>query len=355
MSDLLLQFRLSGASSHSGVQTDPELSLGNYASSTYLDEDRGTLTSNMTLKDRFIDTVRIGDGVDIHADSWILFADGTNEFQAQRIRSFDSVTGEFVLDGKFSTLALSGDTYKLFAPGNLFLDLTPEKSVDAPTRHRTLFVGRSAGNSSGKMYVINYDSGPFSHKIMLDYTFKTPAYQMVNEEAEPDFSDSLLTNTKKVSEGWLAPYSYETAIPSWTNMTSAYSTQFPPFLVRQEVISPVYPRATSCAVGIFYDNDAGVSGGFLIVNSPAGIAGQIAVEQDRKTVIGGGCKLVGSFTAQDGTPLPVTNMDWTIVSGGGSIDYDEDVADEDGQQTCRYTAPTDPAYGDTTAVIKVST
>ncbi len=136
-----------GGGADGGSQPDRSLWLGRFRAAQTLHELQSTLTSAQGARDRHIvvDTVRIGDGAQVHRLKWLVMLTGPAALSAARIESFETTTGAFKLDRRLGATAAIGDDYAVFDRGNVFPDITPAQGRNGDERFRCIFLRNEHG------------------------------------------------------------------------------------------------------------------------------------------------------------------------------------------------------------------
>ena len=163
--------------SNGASQPDPEDWLGRWRAAEVVHEIQSTLTAAQANTSRHIivDSARIGDGVQAHQMKWIAMQTGGAAPSAARIASFDDATGTFKLDRQLvGSLGQIGDTYRLFAPGNVFPNVTAEQAATGHESFRAICLLNSHGTigAAQKRRIIFRDlgSGDARHYSLIHQT-----------------------------------------------------------------------------------------------------------------------------------------------------------------------------------------
>ncbi len=356
-----------GGGADGGAQSDPNLFLGRFRSSTSLDEFRSTLTANQLARDRhtIVDATRIGDGADAHALKWLLIQTGPAALFASRIMSFDDATGEFKLEARTPSTALFGDDYAVFARNNVWNDVTIAQSRDGDQQFRCISLRNEHGiqitNVKIHYEALNLDGSEFAR------LHQTNQIQPFIERADgvTDILDAFGQRDPMGgpdnfigSGGWRTPATRPMADTTIATLANTFSDAIwmrrllPPDLLR---------RRRSVAIKVVASTDIGGSdpdplvGACILAFDVLGEDPTVELEVDRFVHIDGGARLKATVEDSAG---PVTDDDVQFVVKAGDqgtivTDGDPDVGfdelNEDGEAFATFLAPSDPIFeGDAT-------
>jgi len=180
-------------------QTDPNAMLGGFRSSTTIDELDGSITDAGDLY-HFTDAGLLPTSTD-YTGSWIIFfgedafVAATDEVNfAVEVIGFDTVTGEFTLDGPLPIVSVVGRVYRLYTPNSVFDAWDALTSVSREPRYRLMFIhalGNGTTNGPYNVWITDHQPGPLILEIACSTMAELDAAAIeipgiANERVEPD-------------------------------------------------------------------------------------------------------------------------------------------------------------------------
>lgn len=333
---------------------DETLSLGGTNTATRLDVVESTLTSAQTDARELVDTARIGAGADEYVDHYIMMMDGAAAPNAAKVTDFDTATGIFRLQEGFGSLAGSGDTYRLFAPNNLFSNLDGVASAAGATKYRCIFLRHQTGTllTDNRLSIVMLDDAG------VDFRFITTNRQgdtvginsIVDDEDVPDITDLNETPSEPecqfdfALDGTIGP-----EIPAAGTRRFDTSTDHPLWI--EATIPGDRPVRPNGAVQILLraaetgGSPDPYASGVVIVFNIAGQTPSVTFERDRPLVQGAAARYTATVTSvETGDPIVDQDVDFTLVSGTATLtkgDIDARRTDSNGQSRCGVLASAD--------------
>ena len=356
-----------GGGADGGAQSDPNLFLGRFRSSTSLDEFRSTLTANQLARDRhtIVDATRIGDGADAHELKWLLIQTGPAALYASRIMSFDDATGEFKLEARTPATAVIGDDYAVFARNNVWNDVTIAQSRDGDQQFRCISLRNEHGvqitNVKIHFEALNLDGSEFAR---LNQTNQIQPF-IERADGVTDILDAFgqrdpLGGPDNFigSGGWQTPATRAMADTTIATLANTFSDAI---WMRRLFPADLLMRRRSVAIKVVASTDIGGSdpdplvGACILAFDVLGEDPTVELEVDRFVHISGGARLKATVSDSAG---PVTDDDVQFVVKAGDqgvivTDGDPDIGfdelNEDGEAFATFLAPTSPTFeGDPT-------
>ncbi len=338
------------------------------ADSNTLSEIESTLTSTQitTARHILIDTARIGDGANAHALKWILIQTGPAALEAARIESFDDSTGTFKLDRRTTANAVSGDAYAIFAPNNVWPDVTPTQAREGDERFRCIYMRNTHGATITNVRYHLVPLGAGGNDLARINQVSSTATFIERADDTTDIVDSL--GQRVVGTGsdgfnlgtssWLNPPSRGIAFGEdaslinndgnaiWLRRTVPAGVRF-----RRSIAYMIV--ATTDVTGSDPDPLAGAAiMAWDIEGVPEG-----TVAGDRYGSVGGGIRYTGTVTDSLGEALSGIPVEWRVSSGDvGTVVTDDDpvsgydTTDSNGLTGATFTIPTTATPGDTSDV-----
>lgn len=373
-----------GTTGSSGVadgnsQPDPSQWLGNYRASQRLDEIESTITANQTTNGRhvFVDSNRVGDGVQAHALKWIAFQTGVMAPSAARVVSFDDATGTFVLDRRLEggTGASTGDVYRIFAKNNVWPDVTAAQALAGDERFRCIAVRNEHGtilNSFQRRVIFRPLSLGSLDFALIAQTFSIGSPFLLREDDETDvvnetgYPDPLGgPNRFERTSTWVNPFAIATAYTDIGDTASWTLNQHAAIWLRRRI--PALSRLRrSVAVQVMVATDVTtsdpnpLSGSAVMAYDIVGGALTGSISRDRYTHVGGGGRMTGQILA-DGVAAPSRYARWFLRQGDfGSLFTDDDpvvdfdTSDAEGQVQSTFVSPEAEAQEGETTEIRLS-
>lgn len=349
-----LFWHLTGAGSMEGAQSDPDLSLGNYPSSTTIHSLESTVTTVQAAATRFllIDSARSGDSSGEHVGKWLVMVTGSTAAEAARVTGFEG--GRYILDRELSVNAQVGDYYRLFTKHSLFDAVSSAESAAGQIDWRIVSLKNDTGVvfDNTKFYVVILDSGNSVFNIVP----QTAAGMNPSSLTLSDENDDPLTEYGGIdggTGGWLdcpaisMPTKNSEGVPAGI-VDLADATHWG-LLIRRVTPANAERRRSAAIMIVAFSSRTGedpdpLETGLVIPFDVEGPTLAVSIQHDRNVYIGGGARVTGTLTEQS-TGLPVADRDVTITESGAGTMYPPDdlQTDEDGQLAGTYHAPIDPA------------
>ena len=324
-----------------GSQPDPAQWLGRFRASQTLHELTSTITAAQVLENRHlvIDTARIGDGANAHTLKWMMVYTGLGALSVARVERFDDATGSFLLDRKLLGNAAVGNTYRLFAPNNVWPDVSPAQAVAGDERFRCIFARNENGAAlvnvrvrlhaltvGGFELALVYSALDVSTQSFLQRADDTTDLFTANRDLDPLGGPDNFGTSAGGAEYWRSTFARAGAFPENASLPNNFGT---PIWMRRQVPAGARKRA-SVAVAIVLDTltagddpDPFVAGAVMawdVLGDPSG-----SLQPDRYVAVGGGTRLEGTVLAEDGSPLADRPVSFGLFPGDpGAIATDDD-------------------------------
>lgn len=336
--------------------------LGRHRASNTLHEVQSTLTSNQAARGEHIivDTARIGDGTDEHVMKWVLIQTGAAALSAARVEEFDTATGQFVLDRPLDALASIGDDYAIFAPGNVFPNVSAADSEAGETLYRCVFMRNEHGATIDE---VRFHLRPLMADMeqwsrMAQAAAGTPFLTIADEDTSPldsfgqrqgaDASDNF-----GGSGGLTKPI--ERAMADAEDALLSNNTGLAVFLER--VIPAGAGRRRSVAIMLVASSTTTGSdpdplvGAAILVWDVEGVTPSVSAQLDRFVHLDGGARLEGTVvSALTNDPIVGRPVKFAVATGDpGTIETtdnpvaDFEVTDSNGEAGGTYRSPTSGA------------
>lgn len=349
----------SGGSADGQSQPDKTLWLGRYRASQRLDEIQSTLTSAQVRLHRFVDTARIGDGVQAHQMKWVLIQTGPAAMSPARVMSFNNSTGEFILDRATLALGQAGDYYAVFDVENVFPSVTAAQASAGQTLYRCIAVRNESGvtltNARLRFRVLNLE--PYQMGAIWN-TVNSMNFLYVPDQ----YTSPLNDNGHRIVLGGADLFTYAPGEfqrpfvamkPYFGNQ--GHLTTRALFLRREIAANTPYRASVALLVSVESDTTGQdpdpLVGGAIIAFDVAGPTYSTELEVDRYVHINGGCRLNGTIiSAVTGEPIENLLVKYQIepgddgtlvVANNPTTGYE--ITDEYGRVGATYIAPTNPA------------
>jgi len=336
---------------------DPLTWLGRSYAAESIHSLQSTLTANQDVSRRneIIDSARIGDGANAHALKWMAILTGPAALAAARVMSFDDATGTFKLDRELGPgLAVSGNAYRLFNPGNVFGNLSAAQAVDGITDYRSIALFNASHGAAVNDIKIYFRPLGSLRSDIIDRTHQGGSGGLWIERSDvfTDIFDSLggrIVGTGSdgflVSGGWLHPFGYATADVTYTTMNP---TAFVGIWLRRKLPAGSAP-GLSLAIQIIAEasntgsdpDPLAVSGIICFDIGSAPVEG--LVQADRFVHVGGGARIDAQLDRL-GAPIAQRPVQFGLRLGEqGIIIADDDplagysTTDDEGRASATYT------------------
>lgn len=345
-----LGFYLSTSSSGGVPQSDPFASRGGYPSSTTVYHTESTLSGAMTAKDVAVDNTNSTTPSE-YDGAWLMFVTGTNAMEARRIASFDDLTGTFVLEQPFDTLASGGDYYRVFVPEAIFDDIDEVVCGAGQTDYRMVYCnndsspGQALTNRWTQIELL--DAGEVYLDLSATSDTTVPKDYEPDVFTEPDW-DSPWIGSNPYIGGWGQPLASIYSQPPGAQDDWISTEQSALWLRR--IVDPATLRSGQAVYLISIGfNESGwdpspLRAAFLVIFEVAGFNALVDLTADRKIRVKGGCRLTAEVTVQEtGEAVAGIPTDWTLDGDGTLYVPDNTQTGDDAIASAVYHSPTDPA------------
>lgn len=364
---------LDGASIHprytgGSLNSDGSLSLGGVPSSFGVNKFRSFLTSNMSSDRVFVDTTRIGDGANAHADTYCTFLMGPAALHATKVLAFDDATGAFLLAEPVPSLALSGDGYRINEKHELWQAVSLEDSAQGATHWRCVGIQQNTGGqlSEYSTHVRLLDSAGIGFRVasVNDAEPSPTNFTAISDEYEtPDIvgdcnqfggvgdvvRDAVFT-PELVLPG--EPGGRILRNPPAGDLRQANLAYIFLWLARD--IPAGLPQIGEVAVQFVhrYEDTGGdpdpLFTSWVAFFDVGGYTPDVTIKRDRQLVVAGGVRFeVEVRTLETGVVVPGLDVDYALTDGPGTLhlrDPDDRVTDENGRSFVSYEAPDDEEF-----------
>lgn len=349
------EWRYSGVNSLDAAQAIPSDSIGNYRSSTEIWDFQSQATAATTSSTRrfLVDSTRIGDGDSAHRGKTLTTISGGAYPFVTRILYFQSSTGTFFLQDPFPDDIGIGDYYRVWAPDNLFPQVTAQQCADGFEDWRTINIlnGLGVGNVKMQFWLMPFASGGGSLELLATKGDATRTDFLVDGgNTDPmGVNGAILLNTYgqwNNHERMRAPVEdYVTPHDSIVNNGS----QGPAIILHRIIPPGTEARDLASTVIMMISDETGGDPDPLqsvcpIIWSYQGFTPSVELFVDQKLRVNGGCRIEGRVTIGE-TGIPVEGRDVTFELGGGdpgSIVGDPfQITDDVGIAGTTYQSPSD--------------
>lgn len=346
------------------AQSDPNLFLGRFRSSTRLDEFQSTLTSNQLARSRnvVVDSSRIGDGADVHALKWLLFQTGPAALFASRIMAFDTATGGFKLERRTPSSAVIGDDYAVFDRENVFPDVTIAQGRDGIEQFRCISFRNEHGVLISSVKIrfeaISLDGSEFARlhqtAVPLIQPFieradgLTDILDVFGQRDPQGGPDSFLG-----SGGWVSP---QTRVMADTTVSAVANNFSVAIWLRRALPPRGRTQRRSVAILVLAESTTGGSdpdplvGAAIIAYDVLSEDPEVDLVVDRFVHIAGGARLTATVSDSQGLKPEVPVLFSVRPGDEGTIETDDDPSpgfdrtNEDGEAFATFLATSDPGF-----------
>jgi hypothetical protein len=341
-----------------GAQPDPSQWLGYNRSTTPVHALQSTFTAATTPRSRHVvvDSARIGDGDDAHAFRWLLVQTGAAALSAARVMRFESATGKLLLDRPVSAEIAPGDAYALFAPGNVFPNVTAQQSAEGETRYRCIYLrnehGASIANVGFYLVPLSLGGDAFEH---VDQKSTTAPFMAVADELTSPFNavggrQDEANNSFQYAGGFVRCFDYSRAVKT---ASLASNQGFGIYLRRTIDPGQRYRRSVALLLVVGTSTTGSdpspLFGACILAYDIAGYTPSLSAQADRYVHLAGGARVEARVTAQE-TGLAVEDRPVRFEAVGGGTLYTRDepssgyaLTEASGEASAAFHAPTSPA------------
>ncbi len=353
------------------AESNPDNFLGRFRSSTLLHEFQSALTANQVTSRRHVvvDSSRIGDGADVHALKWLLMQTGINALSAARIMAFDDATGTFKLDRRLGPgNALATHDYAVFAPNNVFPDVTEAQAAAGDTRFRCIAMRNEHGFNFTNFRCFFLPIGTSGIEFERIHQSELPlgAGFISRDDGVTDIVDALgqrFANPSlpgedgfRRSSAWQRPFDSTVASLPSNGVPLIVGNNFSVGIWLRRTIPAAVRFRRSIAMMIVAVSDVGgsspdpLAGACILSFDILGDPPDATLQADRFVHIGGGARVEGKVLVA-GEPVVNRPVRFDVRAGDqGTIATDNEplvgfaLTDADGAAFATFKAPTNPAF-----------
>lgn len=347
-----VEWRLSGASSDGGAQSNPALSLGRFASSSTFAWVDSTLTAAASSGAVVVvDSARIGGPVPV--DAWLVFVSGplggAGGFFVSRVVSLDTTTGAWSLDRALPAGVSSGNRYLVFESGSLFDDVSPIEAASSAGHadHRMVYAWNITGSNlaSVRFHLEPVEPGPVAFELVARNVTTVTDLPAVAVDTDPP----SLVNFPQPRRFVEVRGRDTVAGPQPASGTLAVQTAFKVAVWIRRTISPVALGATSVwRLVMSATNTGGDPDPFrsvaLLVSRVSGVTPVLSAGFDRRLRVAGGARVEATLRAlETGLPLADELLRFEVTGGPGGLVEVEKETSARGVARVSYLSPTSEA------------
>jgi len=350
------------------AQPDPNDSLGEYRSTTPVENIESTLTSAMTSRYVCVDSAMIAhpDAANF-PDAWMAFTMGNNAIEMRQVEAFDSTTGTFTFYEEWPGLGAIGDSYRMCWAGHLFAEAGATESAEGSVKYRAIVIHNITGSTLANVSVYLKEV----RKLRADFDLAAgnssssgPILDLIaDEDTAPDISQSQQAFNQGTGS-FADPRSFATAIDQPPGTNTMTNNQHEAIWLRRTILSPSFGGTAAVLLVV---GTATTAGGpdpnpfatcVPIVWNVVGFTPSLDVSFDRAVRTFGGAAIDVDFRTAEGD-LPVPDQDlWVEIvppSPGNVISDNPQTTDEDGAVRAVYLSPEDEAEVGTLVTVRAST